>query len=241
MKVSRANSFEAVFRQFVDSIGGEVLLEAPSGHTADYLFRNDNVIAELKTLSVDVTDDMNRKLRPVVEKWAKANGRMPPGEVKGDQYILDMRNMPPEIQSAWLRLLMASVEHLVRDANRQIRDTKERLELPSAKGLIIVANEGNFYHADPKSFRSLIAEILRKRTPEKALRFPNVHAAVYFSLKDVKSRNEGMYFWANLQMQQDPNEDVGPMAAFQERLQQGWYQYVEEGTGVAVRRHREIG
>jgi hypothetical protein len=239
MKVRKQNPFESIFQDFVLNFGGEVLLESPHGHSADYFFRRHNLVAELKSLTVDQTDEISRKLTPKVLSWIRTNGQIPLGVVKGDQHFIAFKDMPREIQNFWLRLLKGSTEPLIRDANRQIRDTKSRMNLPSAKDILIIANEGNPYHDHPDSHRRLIAEILRKRTPTGELRYSHVNGAVHFSVKDVKSRDEGMYFWANLQMKQNPDEDVQPMADFQKELQQAWYKYVEKQTGVTARQHSD--
>src|ERR1700687_4183006 len=107
--------------------------------------------------------------------------------------MMDMKNMPTEIFDEWLRLLKVPVDHLIGDANRQIRDTKARLDLSSAKGLLIIANEANQYHNDPDSYRLLIVTVLGKRTLDGSPRFPHVQGAVYFSpLGGVQSRVENM-------------------------------------------------
>ena len=237
MELKKQNPFESIFHDFVTDFGGDVLPEAPDGHTADYLFPKHNIIAELKLLTVDQTEDMNRKLSPAVIEWIRKNGRIPVGVFEGDKCMVEIKDMPPEIQDLWLKLLKGPIDILIRDANRQIRDTKERLNMPLAKGMLLIANEANVYHSVPEDYRRLIAEILRKRTQLGELRFPHINAAVYFSLKDVKSRHEGMYFWDPLQMKQTPDEDVTPMAEFQKELQQAWYRYIEKACQIEVRQH----
>ncbi|MGB9490619.1 MAG: hypothetical protein WCA92_09150 [Terriglobales bacterium] len=237
MKAKELKQFESFFHDFVREFGGEVLPESPEGQTADYFFRNESIVAELKTLAVDQTADIDRKLTPKVLEWIKKNGRIPSGAVENGKHHVAFKDMPPEIQIYWLRLLKAAVEPLIRDANGQIRDTKHRMDARSAKGLVLIANGSNLYHDHPDSFRRLIAEVLRKRTPTGDLRFPHINAAVYFSFNDVKSRDESMYFWANLQMKHAPDEDTSPIATFQAELQQGWYEYIQTYTGIEIRQH----
>jgi len=239
VKLSKGNPFESIFHEFVTDFGGRVLPEAPDGHTADYFFPEQNIIAELKSLSVDQTFTIEKKLIPEVERWEREHGQRLPGVVEGDKYFVAFVDMPRGIQDFWLKLLKASVENLIRDANKQIRDTKRRMKVPCAKGLLIIANEQNVYHNDPRSYSLLIGEILRKRISDGSLRYSQINAAVYFSVNKVRSRNEGMYFWAPLQMKQTPNEDVTPMAEFQRELQQGWYRYIERKWQVIVRQHPE--
>jgi hypothetical protein len=82
MKVKKQNPFESIFHDFVSDFGGEVLPEAPDGCTADYFFRKHSVVAELKSLTVDQTEDMNRKLTPTVQEWIAKNRERPPGFLK---------------------------------------------------------------------------------------------------------------------------------------------------------------
>ena len=51
MTLKKNSTFEGIFHDFVNDFGGEVLPEAQDGCTADYLFRKQNVIAELKGLA----------------------------------------------------------------------------------------------------------------------------------------------------------------------------------------------
>lgn len=202
----KPNPFESIFHEFVTLFGGQVLSKASDGHTADYFFPRQNIVAELKSLTVDQTAGIEGKLIPKVEEWEREHRQRLPGTIEGNKYFVAFAGMPREIQEFWLKLLKAPVEVLMRDANRQIRDTKERMRLPSAAGLVIVANEHNLYHDDPHSYRLLIGEVLRKRTSLRTLRYPHIHGAVCFSVGDVKTRNEGMYFWANLQMKRTLDE-----------------------------------
>jgi hypothetical protein len=230
----KSNPFETLFREFVQDFGGEVLPEALSGHTADYSFPADNIVAELKTLTEDATGKMKQKLQPIVGAWIRENGKLPEGFVDGNQYIMELKSIPAEIAQHWLRLLRVPADHLISDANRQIRDTKERLNLPLAKGLILIANEANYYHNDPESYRLILANILRKRMPDGSPRFAHLHGAVYFSpLGGIQTRSEGMYFWANL-----IDDHETPTATFQRRLREGWYAFLEK-TGTRVRQYSE--
>jgi hypothetical protein len=46
-----------------------------------------------------------------------------------------------------------------------------------------------------------------------------------------------MSFWAPMQVQVAPGDDMKPMEQFQKDLQQGWYSYVEKISGRPVRQH----
>jgi hypothetical protein len=153
---------------------------------------------------------------------------------------LEIAKAPKEISDLWLHILTQPLEGVIRDANRQLRATKHRLKLPTAKGLLLIFNQGNLLHNRPHDFRLLLQRVLIKRTSDKKLRFTHINGVVYFSYETVKAQRQNMSFWAPMQIQMAPNEDVTQMKEFQEALQQGWYKHVEKISGRPVRQHSEV-
>lgn len=145
------NKFEAVFNEFVTDFGGEMLTEPSDTKIADYVFRKQNIVAELKCLMEDQTSAMNKKVTRVVQEWLKKHKKLPPGGYDGES--LEIAKAPKEIADRWLEILKAPIENSIRDANRQIRETKRRLNLPEAKGLLLIFNQGNPLHNRPEDFR----------------------------------------------------------------------------------------
>lgn len=231
--MGKQNEFELVFRDFVSSFGGEVLPETSDGRIADYVFRTQNVIAELKCLMEDQTNAMNKKVEQAVRDWWRNDGNIPAGYDSSKP--LEIATAPKEIADSWLEILKAPIENFIRDANRQIRETKTRLKMPNAKGLVLVFNQSNLLHNNPKDFRLVTGLVLRKRDKDKERRFPHIHGLVYFSYDTIKSAKENMNFWAALQLKTGPNEDVTPMRDFQKQLEQAWYAFVEKKWGKKVR------
>jgi hypothetical protein len=144
--VTQHSQFEDRFRTFVEGFGGEVLPEPSDAKTADYLFRKQNIVAEQKCLVQDQTDKINQKLNPVVNAWIKKHNRYPPGSFESGKYIIEIKNAPPEIRDAWLKMLVAPLSDLIAEANRQIRATIRRHKLKDAKGMVLIFNEGNPLH-----------------------------------------------------------------------------------------------
>ncbi len=226
------NDFEPVFNDFVKHFGGEVLPPSSEGKTADYLFREQNIVAELKCLMEDRTARVNAEVTKIVQQWYRKHRKLPSGF---DGKSLPIATAPEEIQDAWLKVLAAPVEDLIKKANRQIRETKKRFDLPAAKGVALIFNERNLLHSRPEDYKLLLAKILRKRTEGLEIRFPHIQGVVYFSFDTVKTPSEGMNFWAAIQLQHHPSEDLRDVAQFQEDLQQGWYQDLQKRTGTVVR------
>lgn len=229
--------FEALFRAFVKDFGGEVLPEGRQ-RSADYFFRPYNVVAELKCLVVDQTLDTLKKLGALIDQRRAA---LPPQPGPAD--ILRLFECSETFRQGWGKVLLAPIENLIRDANRQIRATKEHLSVPSAHGVVLLFNEGNPLHAHSlQHFMRLVGEVIQKPAGG-ARRFPHIHGAIYFSFGTVEvfddQTQKCMPFWFPAQVSGDSAADV---LRLQDDLKTRWCQYIERETGVpVVSHHRETG
>jgi hypothetical protein len=145
-------------------------------------------------------------------------------------FQISLQKVHPICQSEWLDILQPPIEGIVRKANRQIRTTKQTLNLPNAKGLLLIANDGNLLHTSPTDYMILVARALAKKTPTGDLQFPHILGVVYFSYR-VASRDEGVPFWV-------PGDTKlggdAQMQALQARLRDGWFSYLARKTGQPV-------
>lgn len=244
--------FEAVFRGFVEDFGGEIVPEAEDGQpSADYLFRQHHVVAELKCLVVDQTVDTFNKLTEIIDQ--RRAGAGPQAQQPGPDDILlpftsadgDRFTIPfdESFQRAWQKALLTPIENIIRDANKQLRATKERLSFPSAHGVVLIFNEGNLLHAaSPQHFARLAGEVIQKPCSGER-RFSHIQGMVYFSFRTIETFDEQtqkyMPFWLPAQVRGEAVEEV---KRFQDDLKRGWCQYVERMSGVpVVSHHRETG
>jgi hypothetical protein len=216
------NAFEVLFRDFVGNFGGDLLKEGKR-ETADFLFREENIITELKTLENDARLEHAQKLQQLVNEWTRRRLIMAYGRT-----VISLRALPPICQREWLDILLPPVEGIIRKANRQIRSTKGSEALPTAKGILLVANDGNFLHTDPLDYLNLMAIVFKKRGPNGEPRFPHIDGVVYFSYR-VPIRGEPFPFWVPAHLK--PDERV---LSFQEKLRIGWFSYVAKTNGVPV-------
>ncbi len=218
----------------------------PGDRAADYFFKEHNVIAELKCLVADQRSETARKLAQIGEQ-RRANA-LPAGYMAEDAVVLHFVGddgepfsllFDEEFQRAVSKVLLDPLYNIVRDANRQIRATKERLGLSSALGVVLIFNESNRLHAlSPQHFARLVGEVIQK--PEgQGRRFPHIHGMVYFSFRSVTTRDQetgkDMSFWMPAQVKGDSAE---AMRKFQEDLKVGWCQYIAQRSGVPVVSHR---
>jgi hypothetical protein len=222
------NDFEEMFGDFVKSFGGEVLPEFKDAPCADYLFRNDNIVAELKTMERDMWVAHATKVQALFDNWMRR------GLIRGYGRVqIHLPTLPQVCQREWLDVLEPPVESLLRSANRQIRSTKERLSLDSGIGLLLIANEGNLLHTAPVEYMTLVARMLQKRTPTGEPKYPHLRGVVYFSYR-IRSRPEGLPFWAAGVV--DPLAD-GALSTFQKKLRRDWLTYLSNHVGQPVAEH----
>src|SRR6266567_7159531 len=134
---------ESSFNEFVKEFNGELVSELlpanPSFDNADYLFRNDNVVAELKCLEKDILDgiDFKAKLNVLYDTWVRKGLVRPAwGTVE-----INTATLPIQCQQEIHSIIKNPIERTIKKANRQIRETKEHFNLPNAAGLLLLAND----------------------------------------------------------------------------------------------------
>lgn len=140
---------EGELRVFVRSIGGEVVEDLFPPQTrnfenADFVFRHEGVVAELKILTKDqsTAPDILQKTTAIYQRAVK-QGLAPPIHGSGVKK-LQASDLPVSVHREIADAHKQPVQSHVRDASKQIKATKERLGMPDAKGLLLLFNDGNF-------------------------------------------------------------------------------------------------
>jgi len=234
---------EATFNEFVKTVGGEPidqLLPNNAGRKrADFLFRSVGVIAELKCMERDIDmAEYRRKLTLRLNEWHRRGIIRVYGTTR-----LSLRNLPKTCQDEWLELHEAPIQkHILSDANQQIRDTKEDLVLPDAKGLVLIANEGHFF-SSPADLLTYIARILKKRKSDGGKIYSNIHRIVIFSANVPLASPEfpqGLLGWVPAFRDENDQET----AAFLMKLGESWSRFCAAKRGGAYipvpMRHSQI-
>jgi hypothetical protein len=209
-------NFESLFKQFVTEFGGEVLPELRDAKCADFLFRKQNIVAELKTLETDARQKHAQKMQALIESWRNRGLLVAFGTVR-----ISLPRLNPICQREWLQVLEPPIETLLRKARDQIRSTKQQFDLPTAKGLVLIANEGNLLHTSPPDYMSLVARVLRKKDAENKPRFADIQGVTYFSLSVTTP--QGLPFWMSGQVNPAEDKDI---LALQEQMLMGWMAFL---------------
>jgi SEC-C motif len=152
---------ESSFNEFVKEFDGELVSELipsnPSFENADYLFRNDNVVAELKCLKKDILEEpgIKAKLNALYDAWVHKRLVRP---AWGDLQI-NTANLPIECQREVYGLIKKPIQRTIEKANRQIKSTKQHFNLPNTAGLLLIANDG-VYSLESAHIIEIVGKIL---------------------------------------------------------------------------------
>lgn len=173
---TRVLDIRTEFSKCVRALGGELLDERQDnegGEIADYWFPQYETIGELKNLEKDPTADPELAIRfqQMVERWIREH-KIP--DIDSRTVRLNLKDLPIECAREFLSVLKDKLEAAVLSkANRQIKRTKARLKKPHAKGLLLLANDGNLVWK-PDMFSYLVGRILKTQ-------FTSIHSVTYFS------------------------------------------------------------
>lgn len=159
---------EKLMDNFVLEIKGELgRTLIPNTHNqpnADYVFKTAQVIAELKCFQKDLFSALEdeEKNHRLIDRWVTQ------GVFNDEKLVKQMllsRQLPKECGRDLVRSARTTVDNAVRQANKQIRETKGHLKMPNAKALLLICKDGNYF-MDTMPFMYLIAEVVFNKYTE---------------------------------------------------------------------------
>ena len=183
---------ENVFNKFVIEYGGvlvsEMMPKDYKGKNADYYFEKELVIAELKCLKKDLFRDESDKGRifRLFDKW-KAKKLIEPGDEF--KILFGAKKLPVECNKDLTKAASNSIEDAIRKANRQIRDSKVLLKQPHSKGILLLANDGNYFLSHSK-FLGIIGSLMSRKFIKS-----DIDAFVYFTVNQVAYMPDSELDW----------------------------------------------
>lgn len=176
MQPHLAVNVEECFDEFVREFGGslvrDLLPKSPEFENADYLFYPHQVIGELKCLQKDLleAEDYKQKLQQRYDKWVDV-GLVRPffGTCR-----IQTKDLPPSCQEEVFQLLKKPLEGPIKKANVQIKQTKAHLRMDSAKGLLLLVNDGN-YSIEADAMMYFLSRIMKAD-------FTSIDSVAYFTV-----------------------------------------------------------
>jgi len=141
-----SSEVEAAFSRAVSRAGGLLVSDLlPSRQNlpknADFVFRDQNAIGELKILKESALDakEFARQISPLYRQWI-LEGKVPPayGVVR-----VDLQNLPPDCAKIAVSILRKPIYRRVRKADKQVKSTKRLLNMPDARGILFLIQDGD--------------------------------------------------------------------------------------------------
>jgi hypothetical protein len=215
---------EESFNEFVEEFGGEpvskLLSKNPPFKNADYFFQNRSIVAELKCLEKDTFRDREyrKKMGVLYDKWVR-QGLIP--DTLFRPTVIETKNLPMKCQLDVANLLKRPVEQRIKEANRQIKQTKEHFNLPEAKGLLLLVNDGN-YSLESDAVMYLVSRCIKTQ-------FTAIHTVIYFTvnmLADMPDIERDALIW--LDAPRVPGENLP--REFLDALRNEWISFFERVT-----------
>lgn len=218
---------ERAFTAFVRSYGGEIVEDlvgsSPDFSNADYLFRANNVVVELKRLVEDKSEDENiqRKIQQKFDRWMD-DGTIGPiyGRVR-----VESKKLPENCQRELMDIYKPPIQRRIIKANKQIKATLNHFRIQNGKGLLFVVNDGN-YALEADAVLYLINRILGKS-------FQQINSVVYCTVNMFASSPVTLkptLFWANASRSCVPCVEE----EFVMNLFRGWSAYLAQIRGEPI-------
>lgn len=226
-------SLENAFSRFIKDFGGEVLdeinpLDPKKPKNADYIFREQNVVAELKRLDKDyyqTNADVERLMRQVEKRIV--SGYITESELS--QYLSKKRE-PEKITDVILSGVRSTVKGKIRSAEKQIRKIKEDFKMPDAKGLLLLANDKSYFTQLTPLIYIHVTEKLLSERPDTP-----IDGFVYFVTNknyELQTEKENGIIWINNYLRKGQEEFAG----FIDTLGINWAEFVCRNTGGTIER-----
>lgn len=213
---------EPLVHEFVREFGGEVvadlLSESPDFPNADYLFRADGVIAELKCLQSDFAAPpaIQEKVAGLYRDWFK-EGSVTPGMLwRPDELPRDKRR---KLKALYTKPL----QRVIRKANRQLRETAAHFDMNDARRLLLIANDG-LYSLESLPIVWSLADILQRGI------YSNIDGFVYFmvnSYVEVPGDEYARQLWIPLYDERTPED----LPDFVNRFGRAWGDFFGQKIG----------
>lgn len=219
---------EPEMNRFVRSFGGQVVADlvgpSPDFLNADYFFPEENVIAELKCVTEDKSDDENlrEKLQQIFDRCLDEGVLPDPGP---GLHVFETKNAPVAVQREIYALFGKSVKRRLAKANNQIKRTREKFNRPDARGLVLLANDGNF-HLEPAQWAHAVQVALGRD-------FSAINSIVLFTVNQLAATPKlGQH--TNLWIVASRTSHPEVSEVFLHRFGEGWAQHFAKIIGQPV-------
>ena len=213
---------------YVKAFGGQLGMDlfghSPDFANADYVFPQDNVIAELKCLTDDKSEDedLQKELEELFESAIRKGHMSDPGP---GRVLMETKGTPLAFQRQVYKVISKSLKRRLAKANKQIKQTKARLNRPDALGLVLLCNDGNF-RLEPAQWVHAVEVALGRD-------FSSINSVVQFTV-NMLATTPMMGQHTNLWISGSRREITKVPDDFIRRFGEGWAEHVGQIIGRPV-------
>jgi len=225
---------QQTFDDFVEEYGGIVLdPEKKTSPNADYVFPKAKVVAELKILKEDPFSNkyFRRGLAKTQNEWIQ-KGYLTRAELRA---VRVFRDLPDKCRADARKMYSRPLKSHVEKANKQIRSTKQEMELNDYKGLLILVSDGNFL-LEPKFIRFALWRLFA------AGRYSGINTITYLTVNALTTRPSApnpARLWINIFRDLDHMENE-VLTSFLDDVHDKWADYFTKVTGITLNRISEV-
>jgi hypothetical protein len=188
------------------------------------------VVAELKCLTEDSSEKVSEeKLGKFYARWAEKGLVSQP---LAEGFRLNLKELPLECQQDLWKWLGSPIQAQIGKANRQIKQTKEHFGLTSAKGLLLLANDGN-YSLQSDVVLNLVDQVIGRYHSGIEHYHSGINSVVYFTVNmeaTMPNTERDVRVWVEAH-----RKGILPVSKeFLKALQVGWVGFFERAIGEPV-------
>jgi hypothetical protein len=222
-----------MFNAFVKTVrNGKIISELKTSSSnirpnADFLFPDDNIIAELKCLEKNPTEASDWP--PRLAKAFRSTGHSL-SDLLG--YVLRGEPLPDKVKEKLTHWMADAIRTVVKSGNRQIRSSKKELHRENAKGALLIANDNN-YGFPPHDMMRVICNAATRLIDN------HVDALVYFTPNISHHLRESDVAWNIWYPAYQNPDDVG-ISEFINDLGRKWFDFVSISAGEVYIDRKEI-
>lgn len=131
---------EGTWQEFVRHQEGKVLSDdfgtSPEFANADFWFEKDQVVIELKEIQTEFLDKKKDEIMNLIEKYVKDSN------LSGSEIFQGKFMFSDDFYREYIRLVRPAISRILKKANKQIKETKQYLGKPNARGVAVIVNDG---------------------------------------------------------------------------------------------------
>ncbi|MDM0079233.1 hypothetical protein QTI17_01380 [Variovorax sp. J31P179] len=222
VRIDVRREFSACVSKMGGTVNDDVLAARPDNKpNADFVFAADDVVAELKCLETDWAAELAAHAPARTDDWMRR------GKLRRMSGSISLEDLPlPLVREILEPFRKRLKSRIVARAAKQIKQSRLDIARPSAKGLLIIVNDGNRALA-PDMMAPLLLPILNSGS------YSAIHTVLYMSVNEPVTVG-GPFGQAQFWMPWSIKGKESVSQDFVDRLGDAWMAHLSSVTGDPV-------